>query len=354
MANPTPSPHQYVDRESGTVRTETLFADCLVHHIYSTVREKIPHLYTALTSARASRMLAFLNYDLPFGDGLTGGARLAANLGLNLEECLDPPGTLNTARKVFERKIRYWETRPLPSDPTVVVSPADSKLLIGSFAEQHLLFVKEKFFSYPELLGPSQVNWQHAFADGDFCVCRLTPEKYHYNHSPVSGKVVAIYPVDGCYHSCNPGAVSQAVTPYSKNKRIVTIIDTDLPGGSQVGLVAMIEVVALMIGGITQCYSDARYERPQAVVRGLWMERGQPKSVYNPGSSVDILIFQPGRIRFSADLRQNLTRAGVQSRFSLNFGHPLVETDVKVRSAIAYRIQGDPPTESPLQKQSPA
>jgi phosphatidylserine decarboxylase len=343
MANLTISPHQYVDRESGSVRTETIFADRLVHHLYSAVREKSPHLFRALISARTSRMLAFLNYDLPFGDGLTGAARLAANLGLNLKECLDPPGTLNTARKLFERKIRYWETRPLPSDPTVVVSPADSKLLMGSFAEQDLLYVKEKFFSYPELLGPSQANWQHAFRDGDFCVCRLTPEKYHYNHSPVSGKVVVIYPIDGRYHSCNPGAVSQAVTPYSKNKRVVTIIDTDLPGGSQVGLVAMIEVVALMIGGITQCYSETRYERPQAVVRGLWVDRGQPKSVYNPGSSVDILIFQPGRIRFSADLRQNLTRAGVQSRFSLNFGQTLVETDVKVRSAIAHRIDGDQP-----------
>ena len=31
--------------------------------------------------------------------------------------------------------------------------------------------------------------------------------------------------------------------------------DTDIPGGSHVGFVAMIEVVALMIGDIVQCYS---------------------------------------------------------------------------------------------------
>ena len=329
--------HQYIDRESGHVKTETLFADRLVQHIYSSVRERTPRLYAALTSARMSQLLAFLNYDLPFGDGLTGGAKLAANLGLDLGECLDPPSRLDTARKIFERKIRYWETRPLPADPGVVVSPADSKLLLGSFAEQDLLFVKEKFFSFPELLGPSQARWRQAFKGGDFCVCRLTPEKYHYNHTPVSGRVLDLYAVEGRYHSCNPGAVSRAVTPYSKNKRVVTIIDTDLPGGSRVGIVAMVEVVALMIGGITQCYSKRRYDDPQPVKPGLWMDRGQPKSLYNPGSSVDILIFQPGRIAFSSDLRRNLLRTEVSSRFSLNFGRPLVETNVAVRSAIAER-----------------
>jgi phosphatidylserine decarboxylase len=43
------------------------------------------------------------------------------------------------------------------------------------------------------------------------------------------------------------------VRPYSKNKRVVTIIDTDVEGGTGIGLVAMIEVVALMIGDIVQC-----------------------------------------------------------------------------------------------------
>ena len=52
-----------------------------------------------------------------------------------------------------------------------------------------------------------------------------------------------------------PGAVVALVTPYSKNSRVVTIIDTEVPGGTGVGLVAMIEVVALMIGEVVQCYS---------------------------------------------------------------------------------------------------
>ena len=130
---------------------------------------------------------------------------------------------------------------------------------------------------------------------GDFAVFRLTPDKYHYNHTPVAGIVADIYEIAGGYHSCNPGAVVEIVTPYSKNKRVVTIIDTDVPDGTGVGLVAMVEVVALMIGEIVQCYSTERYDNPQPVTKGMFLAKGRPKSLYRPGSSTDVLIFQQGQ-----------------------------------------------------------
>ena len=55
------------------------------------------------------------------------------------------------------------------------------------------------------------------------------------------------------------------------------------------------------------------------------MQRGLPKSLYRPGSSTTVLIFQSGRARFADDLVQNRFRSGVQSRFSQGFGRPLVE-----------------------------
>ena len=140
----------------------------------------------------------------------------------------------------------------MPEEERVIVSPADSKVLVGSLCESSLLFIKDKFFSYDELIGEQNNRWLRAFEKGDFSVFRLTPEKYHYNHLPVSGVVVDFYEIDGVYHSCNPAAIVKLVTPYSKNKRVVTIIDTDVPGGSGVGLVAMIEIVALMIGQVVQ------------------------------------------------------------------------------------------------------
>jgi phosphatidylserine decarboxylase len=129
----------------------------------------------------------------------------------------------------------------------------------------------------------------------------------------------------------------QLATTYSKNTRTVTIIDTDVPNGTGVGVVAMLEVTALMIGDIVQCYSSNEYDEPQAIKRGMFLHKGCPKSLYRPGSSTDVLIFQPGRINFDSDIVENMHVGNVESRFSHGFGKPLVETDVRVRSRIAIR-----------------
>lgn len=324
--------HQYIDRETGIAMDENLFADRCVNLIYSLMRERASFFFRMITSSWYSDLIAKLNYDFPFA-GKKQALNMAEKLGVNVSECLEPDKIFSSARNLFERKIRYWETRPMPGDSSIVVSPADSRAIIGSIEESGMLFIKEKFFSLPDLL--MKKEWISKFESGDFAVFRLTPDKYHYSHSPVSGVVVDHYEIDGVYHSCNPSAVVAEVSPYSKNRRIVTIIDTDIDGGTWVGLVAMIEVVALMIGGISQCYSREKYDFPSGVEKGMFLEKGSPKSLFHPGSSTDVLVFEKGRVAFSEDLVMNRFRSGIKSRFSLGFGQPLVETDVRVRSEIA-------------------
>ena len=334
--------HQYIERNSGRVVTERLFGDQMVRLLYHEVREKNTTLFRMLTSGRSSHILGMVNFDRP----VLSRRAFLASCGLDLSECLDPPETLDTPRKLFERRIRYEECRPMPDGDDLVVSPADARVLLGSFRETSMIFLKEKFFSFTEMLGCHKNAWLHAFKNGDFAIFRLTPDKYHYNHTPVAGRVIDIYAIDGDYHSCNPLAVVSVATPYSKNKRVVTIIDTDVPGGSGVGLVAMIEVVALMIGDIVQAYSDRGYDNPRPVEEGMFLKKGVPKSLYRPGSSTDILIFQEGRIDFADDLRDNMMRGNVSSRFTHGFQQPLVETDIRVRSYLARRRpidKGDTP-----------
>ena len=254
-------------------------------------------------------------------------------MNVNLQECVAAPERLDTPRKIFERQIRYWDVRPMDGSPDAVVSPADAKVLLGSFTRTPNLFIKEKFFSMEELLGSA--SWQQYFQDADFAVFRLTPDKYHYNHLPVSGRVLDHYTLPGGYHSCNPQAVIAMASLYAKNRRTITILDTDIPGGANIGKVAMIEVVALMIGDLVQCYSERKYDNPQPVTKGMLLEKGAPKSLYRPGSSTDILLFEQGRVRFSKDLLANGRRTDVISRFSSGLKQPLVETDIKVRSTIA-------------------
>lgn len=337
--------HQYLDRETGRIFTEKLYRDGVIRFLYSSLRESAPPLFRAVTSARISSLLGFLNYDHFLSGKISGHKQFMSACGIDLAESLESPDRLDTLKKIFERKIRYWECRPMPEDCGALVSPADAKVLVGSFCETSSLFIKGKFFDYEELLCLDKTEWLKAFREGDFAVFRLTPDKYHYNHTPVAGRVADFYEIRGQYHSCNPEAVISVVTPYSKNKRIVTVIDTDVPGGTGMGLVAMVEVVALMIGGIVQCYSEEKYEDPVPIHQGLSLKKGVPKSLFRPGSSTDILIFQKGRVSFSEDIVRNLRRPNVESRYTNGFGQYLVETDIKVRSLIG-RVPNLPPSQT--------
>jgi len=327
--------HQYISRETGEIVTELLVGDHLIDLLYNRVREQAPGLFRALTSQRMSAILGFLHFDINLPVVGSKGLALLKRMGVDWRECLAAHNCFTTPRQVFERQIRFWECRPMDTATDAVVSPADAKVLIGALDDIPELFIKEKFFSAEELLGPAS-PWINRFFGGSFAIFRLTPDKYHYNHLPVSGEVVDFYSIEGDCHSCNPSAQITLASIHAKNRRVVTIIDTDIAGGSGIGLVAMVEVVALMIGDIVQCYSENCYDNPRPLNKGLHVKKGCPKSLYRPGSSTDILLFEKDRVTFSEDLRKNSLRLDVNSRFSAGLGRPLVETDLQVRSTVAF------------------
>ena len=333
--------HWYIQRESGQVLHEELLADAAIRFIYSTAREKAPWFFSALTGRSITSLLGFVNYDLALNAHFSGSARFLKKIGLNSEECLLPVAEMDTPRKIFERKIVYWCCRPMDEAAGVIVSPADSRMLAGSLDDSSSLFLKGKFFDFQELLGSNRNDLHRRFERGDYAVFRLTPEKYHFTHAPVSGVVRDIYQVDGRYHSCNPSSAIALATPLSKNRRVVTVIDTDVEGGSWIGTVLMVEIVALMIGDIQQCYSYERYRDPLPVAPGLFLKKGQPKALFRPGSSTVVLIFEQDRIGFSRDLLGNQRRHDVGNRFSAWLEQPAVETELQVRSTIGRKTKHD-------------
>src|SRR5215470_11506425 len=327
--------HQYIDRHTQQVCDEQLYGDRFVRALYSSALERPNFLISAVSSQWISNALSMLSYNTLLAGRGSSLTRFLDQTGVDLTECVEPPASLDTAQKVFERQIKFWNCRPMPTNPATIVCPADARVIVGSLRETSSIFIKEKFFDFDELLGADHSRWRFAFANGDFAVFRLTPEKYHYVHVPVAGQIVDFYEIDGRYHSCNPQATVSLITPYSKNRRVVTILQTDVPRGPQVGLVAIIEVVALMVGRVVQCYSDEEYKSPQPLLPGMFLKRGQPKSLFRPGSSTVILLFQKDRVNFVGDLILNRFRLGVQSRYSIGFDQPIVETEVAVRSALA-------------------
>jgi phosphatidylserine decarboxylase len=331
--------HQYIDRRTQQICDESLFGDNVIRALYSRALERAPLVTQVASSQWVTNALASLNYNSLMAAKPGGLIDFLRQSNVDLDECVESLENLDSPQKIFERQIRYWKCRPMPAAPSDVVCAADSRVFVGSMTETSLLSIKEKFFDFSELLSVDRGHWLETFADGDFAVFRLTPEKYHYVHVPVSGRVEDFYEIEGRYHSCNPGATVSLLTPFSKNRRVVTIVQTDAPGGAAIGAVAIIEVVALMVGQIEQCYSAKEYLSPRKIETGMFLKRGQPKSLFRPGSSTVILLFQKNRVNFVPDLILNRFRLGVASRYSLGFKQPIVETEVAVRSALATAIK---------------
>jgi len=336
-----PVAHEYIERATGKVVRENLLGNAVVSALYSPVLEKAPLLIRLASSRYITRVLGYLNYDNVLSARATGMLKFLRESGIQLSEFAGNLSEYDTARTIFERQIRYWNCRPMPSQRNSVVCPADARAVVGSMGKSSGLFLKQKFFSFPELLGEDS-PWKSDFEGGDYAVFRLTPEKYHYTHSPVSGRVLDIYSVAGRFYPCNPNATVQLMTSFSKNRRVATILDTDCPNGSVVGRVAMIEVVALMVGKIEQRYSEQYYENPRPILKGMVLERGAPKALFRPGSSTVVLLFQPNRIRFAKDLVENQHRSGLREEFLLAADQRVMETDVAVRSLLAFPAEEEP------------
>lgn len=325
--------HCYLDRMHKKVIEERLIGDRLINFLYSKVRESSSAIFNAATSRTSTKLLKYFNYTKKLSQDKV--IEYFYLMGIDIKEIYDDYTKYNTLQDIFERRIKYWEYRPMQGEEDAVVSPADSKMIPGSFKDDHALFIKDKFFILDDLL--LKEKWVERFEDGDFAVFRLTPEEYHYNHSPVSGKVIDIYEIGGSYHSCNPTATISIATPLSLNRRIVTIIDTDVEGGTKVGLVAFVEIVAMMIGDIKQAYSIEKYDNPSPIKEGEFIKKGQPKSVYRPGSSTDVVIFEKDRIIFDDDIISYSRKSDITSRYTTGFKIPLVEVKVRVREQFARR-----------------
>jgi len=151
--------HQYVERNRGLVRSERPFGDWIVNYLYCKKREQPPLIYQLLGSQWFSSLLGWVNYDFPLGANASGINRFLRNCAVNLDECLERPEELDSARRVFERRIRYWQCRPMTDDRSAVLAPADARLLLGSLKNTSLIFLKGKFFDFEELLGTDKPHW---------------------------------------------------------------------------------------------------------------------------------------------------------------------------------------------------
>ena len=123
----------------------------------------------------------------------------------------------------------------------VLISPADAKLSVYKITDDLRIDVKKSNYSISEIIGDSWVAKQYK---GGYClVFRLSIDDYHRYIHIDSGELKDVCKISGELHTVRP--ISSEYNVFSRNTRVVSILDTD-----NLGKIVQIEVGALLVGCI--------------------------------------------------------------------------------------------------------
>lgn len=176
----------------------------------------------------------------------------------------------------FIRKIRP-NKRPIDMTKEVLISPADSKLLVYRLDERTRMKVKGRDYTADEILGLDADIFRNGYA----LVFRLSMDNYHRYCFPDSGSVVSKKKIKGRLHTVS--SISKDYKIYMENYREVNLLKTD-----HFGMMAFVEVGALLVGKIVNHELDT-------------FSKGQEKGFFEPGGST-IIMFVGNNIQIDEDI----------------------------------------------------
>lgn len=220
----------------------------------------------------------------------------------------------------FTRELRPG-TRPVDSDPSVLVSPCDG--IVGACGKVEVDTVYQtKGFPYhtADLFGSAAAA--APFRDGCYVTLRLTSAMYHRFHAPADARITQVTYLSGDTWNVNPIALKRVERLFCKNER--ASIGLQLPGGQPVALVA---VAAILVASIRLRFLDIllhlRWKGPDMIPCDAAVKRGDELGWFEHGST--ILLFAPAgfglhpsistgtRVRMGQPIMQLPARLGAKS-----------------------------------------
>lgn len=187
----------------------------------------------------------------------------------------------------FTRKIRP-EKRPIDMTKNVLISPADSKLLVYEIDDETRMTIKGREYTADEILAGSADE----FKGGHALVFRLSVDNFHRYCFPDGGKTVSTKRIKGKLHTVSP--ISKDHKIYRENCREVSILETE-----NMGRIAFVEVGALLVGKIVNHGADV-------------FEKGQEKGYFEPGGST-VIMFVGRDIEVDEDIMRQ-SAAGIETK----------------------------------------
>ncbi|MDR1401857.1 MAG: phosphatidylserine decarboxylase [Puniceicoccales bacterium] len=190
----------------------------------------------------------------------------------------------------FYRKLKPF-SRPISPKPNGVSASADGRHLAYRDMQNF-----SPFFIKGEQLSAENLTMDKKIADrfrgGSILISRLCPADYHRFHFPVACVPGKTFLVNGEYAAVHPIAMAGKMNAFLENKRMSTLLHTDICGD-----ILMIEIGSTCVGTIKQTFAP---DKPAL--------KGQEKGYFKFGGSTVILIFEKGRVKFSADVLDNTSR----------------------------------------------
>ena len=295
---PPQAPIQYYDRESGLLKTEKVAGEKWLVWLYNNP------VGEATLWALAKRKVVSTIYGTRM-DSHSSTKKIHAfveefDIDMNIAQKQD----FNSFNDFFTRKLTD-SARPIDTNSTISVSPADGKILAYADISNSDFIIKGYRFDIFSFL--NNAGLAQKYLDGTLVIIRLAPPDYHRFHFPISGSVSPITRINGDYYSVNPLALRKMAEIFCLNKREFTIIRNPLFGD-----VVMAEVGATMVGTIVQTYT------------GNFVKKGEEKGYFKFGGSTVVLLFEKNKIRIDDDLLINTLKG--------------YETVIKVRERIGVAM----------------
>lgn len=226
---------------------------------------------------------------------------------LDMSEVLRPLEDFKTFNEFFYRELKPG-ARPCtsPDNPKVIVSPADCRCVtFNKVDDATRIWIKGREFTIARLLGDAYPEDVKRFEKGTLGIFRLAPQDYHRFHCPVDGIMGEPKLIPGEYYTVNPMAVRSALDVYGENVRVCVPFDS-----KEHGRVMAVCVGAMMVG------STVITAKPGPV------SRVEEFGYFQFGGSTIVLLFEPGKMMFDADLIDNSNTAlETLVRVGMSIGH---------------------------------
>ncbi len=279
---PPQDPIEYYERESGQLKTEKVAGEkWLVWLYYNPIGEA-----TLWTLAKRKLVSAIYGAMMDRSSSVKKIHPFIEDFDIDMS--VVQKQEFNSFNDFFTRKLKH-DARPIDTSSTIVVSPADGKILAYADISNSNFIIKGHRFDVSSFLdNPDLAQKYH---DGVLLIIRLAPADYHRFHFPVGGNVSPNKMIDGEYYSVNPFALRKKAEIFCLNKREYTILSNPLFGD-----IVMAEVGATMVGSIEQTF------------KGSSVNKGEEKGYFKFGGSTIVLLFKKGKIQIDEDLLINTAK----------------------------------------------